>query len=750
MKLIKKFVKSNNLLIIFVLIFVNLLFMKFFWEEIFFDKFKVGAVWAEVVALEWKTEQVYQNMINGHNPFAPTNRFFYPFGTDLVSAEAGNGYYFVFLRPFLSTHQSMFVITAFGLLFSSIGMYLLLRNLKMEKWISVLFALAFSYTTFLQPRGAHTTYFSLYVFPWFFLCLLTILKSNDLGKKILSTIGMGLMANLALFVNLYFFIILVWSVIFLFVYTLIWEIKLLIKLILKNYIFLFFSGIVFLLFISPWLIALFDVYTFETLPRAPGWGGAITLSADVFHYFLPSRFAFFMHYFENFISSRFVFAQGVFENYVYPGLFILGSYAILFYLIIKRKTPKKLKRHLWPLLFVSMAFALLTLGPFLHVLGKWWIEVDEGIRIVFPMPYLIFHYVPFMTNVRAPGRLVVGFIFFATIVTAYLFNYFVNKKSERVKIILIIAGFVIFFVDHIFWVRTPPPPVFLPKNIYRTIANDKSFATLYEIPSTVRDGFVYFGDKDGLYFIYGMFYHNKPVLGGHTGRLPKYKFEYYQNNPFFGYIGKLMDPELASNVGLLEHERVLLLKINKKASIDAIDFLDLKYILVNDKMPYSASTSAMLSSLGFKKTMTEKNYRLLTRTPSKREFLHINLSKPGADTYLGDGWVREDHDNLVQKKSSVLFKINKPRNMKLTINGRTFFKPQTGKVYVNRKYLGEIVLSTVGASHSFNIPKAKLKQGINEVHIFLTKEYPYNEIEKGSNDLNRYSGQFKSFSIKDN
>ena len=80
MKLIKKFVKSNNLLIIFVLIFVNLLFMKFFWEEIFFDKFKVGAVWAEVVALEWKTEQVYQNIINGHNPFAPTNRFFYPFG----------------------------------------------------------------------------------------------------------------------------------------------------------------------------------------------------------------------------------------------------------------------------------------------------------------------------------------------------------------------------------------------------------------------------------------------------------------------------------------------------------------------------------------------------------------------------------------------------------------------------------------------------------------------------------------------
>ena len=55
MKLIKKFLKGNNLAIILVLLIVNLLFMKFFWEEIFFDRFTIGAVWAEVVALEWKT-----------------------------------------------------------------------------------------------------------------------------------------------------------------------------------------------------------------------------------------------------------------------------------------------------------------------------------------------------------------------------------------------------------------------------------------------------------------------------------------------------------------------------------------------------------------------------------------------------------------------------------------------------------------------------------------------------------------------
>ena len=724
--------------------------MKFFWEEIFFDRFTIGAVWAEVVALEWKTEAIYQNIISDLNPFAANNKFFYPFGTDLVSAEGGNAYFFVFLRPFLSTHQSVFAITAFGLLFSSIGMYILLRNLKMEKWTSLLFSLAFSYTTFLQPRGAHTTYLALYVFPWFFLSLLTILQSNNLHKKILATIGMGVMAGLTLFVNLYFFIILVWSIIFLFIYGLIWERKLLIKLIVKSFKFFSFSGVVFLIFISPWLIALYDTYTFESIPKIPGWGGSITLSADIFNYFIPSRYAFFMRHIEGFISSKFVFARTIFEQYVYPGLFILGSYAILLFLIIKRKAPKKLMRYLWPLISVSLAFALLTLGPFLHVFGKWWIEVEEGIRIVVPMPYIIFHYMPFMANVRAPGRLVVGFIFFATIATAYLFNYFLNKQSGNVKKILIIAGFVIFFVDHIFWVRTPPTPIFLPKNIYRTIANDKSSATLYEIPSTVRDGFNYFGDKDGMYFIYGMFYHDKPVLGGHAGRLQRYKFEYYQNNPFLGYLGKLTDLYLESNVGLLEYERILSPKINKEASIDAIDFLDLKYILVNNNMSYSPSVSATLSSLGFKKTMTEKNYSLLTRMPSKREFLNINLSMTGADIYLGDGWIREDHDNLVQKKSSLLFKINKPRDMQLTIKGRTFFSPQPGKLYVNRKYLGVIDFTTEESRHSINIPKDQLKQGINEVHIFFENEYPYNEIEKGSTDLNGFSAQFKGLALTDN
>ena len=162
-----------------------------------------------------------------------------------------------------------------------------------------------------------------------------------------------------------------------------------------------------------------------------------------------------------------------------------------------------------------------------------------------------------------------------------------------------------------------------------------------------------------------------------------------------------------------------------------------------------ATASAILSSsLGFEKTMTEKNYSLFARTPSEREFLQINLSAPGVDTYLGDGWMREDHENLVQKKSSVLFKINKPRNMELIINGHTFFEPQIGEVYVNRKYLGELFLTTAKASHLIKIPKEKLIKGINEVHIFLKKEYPHNEIEQSSSDLKGYSAEFNSFSLK--
>ncbi|PIY71650.1 hypothetical protein COY87_05065 [Candidatus Roizmanbacteria bacterium CG_4_10_14_0_8_um_filter_33_9] len=722
---------KKNILTIFIVLFiyigVNLFIHKTLWHEFFSDSSKSGAVYGEVQAVEWSEEQLYQNIKSGKNPFSQVKGLFYPFGTNLLSADAGNGFFFLFLRPFFSVHQSMVLLVLIQIILANLGMFLLLRTFGISDAISFLIGLAYGYMTFLMLRLGHLTYFSVYVFPWFYYCFLQIIKDNNkIWQKLFFSFTTALVFTLALYHNLYYFIMLCLASFLLLVYVLIFQRKIVVKTLMKNWHWFSLTAVFILIFSSPWLATFYDTYRFEGLPRTEGWGGAIQFSSDLFGYLIPSSYGYFFGKYAEAFSYKFTFASGIFENFTYPGLIIILSYLGGLILLIKKTLKKKNLIVVAPYLFAGICFWVLTLGPFLHVFGKWGVILDEGIRVIVPLPYIILHKIPFLSNLRSPGRLIVGFIFFSYILSAYIINFFIKKKSRFFKTIFIIGLFLLFIIDQYFQYSSASSQ-FYPNKIYKKINEDKNTSTVMESPSVIRDGFTYFGDEGGFNFFVGQLVYKKPVLAGYFGRVPIFKRDYYINNPLLGYFGRLMDENIKNNGGFNKSDLQAWQKLNINKAKDALNFLDVSYFILDNEKTYSASISADLANLDFKKIMDEKNFSLWKRDIEQKEFLKVNIGK-NDEMYLGMGWNDKERDGRwAWKRSSVMFKVINPKKFILNFQAKTYHKAMPVDIYVDKKKIASVTIPL--ENKEFTIPvNFVLDRGIHTIHFLFRNAYRPSEI----------------------
>lgn len=729
---------------------VNLLFnYKFFWHQLIVDTSLKGGVFGETQIYEWGMNHLYKSLVAGYNPFGTTTSVFYPFGIDFTTNDYGFGFFFVFFRPFLSIHQSFYVILPLSLLAANIGMYKLLRLLRIDRSISFLIGLAYGYMTFLTVRLGHANYFAIYVFPWFYYFLLLFFKLSQRWTKTAATLGVSFIFVTTIWLNMYFFIILILSLFSMGIYMMLTNIRLVFTQIKKNYwyglLFIFFS----LVMLSPWLRVLYDIAKFDEPPQSRGWGGAIEYSSDLFGFFIPSTYNYYYGPLVKRLISNVQFARGIFENFTYPGVIILASYG--FYFLFKRQIPQKINRTLRPYVIASFVFLILTLGPFLHVLGRWGLAVEGGNRIAVPLPYFIMHYVPFLANIRAPGRLIVGFIFFAYIVVAYMLSYFLRNKSLFVKYLFFIVIFIIFIIDHRYPDNITPEVTHYPYTLYKTIGQDVQDVSVLDIPFAVRDGFTYFGDINGFTTLaVGQPYHQKYSLGGYFGRVSRFKIRYYQDNPFLGFLGRVIDPDLVksprTDLSDLANWRVP----NRELSKDVINFLDIKYIVTDDKRPYTATLSAFFAELGYENKKQDGSFSLWEREPEKIEYLDIDIGAPGDSTYLGMGWnVSEKGTRWLYGRGSVMFRVLTPRAFNLQFMAASFYRAQKVTVYVNKQRIARIRMETRMKQYSVPVPPGYVNTGINTVFFVFEKMYRPFDVMSGSTDMRYLSAKFNNVQLSE-
>ncbi len=693
-----------------------------FWSQIFFDSSTNGSIWGEVRVYEWLTNKFYEAIVAGQNPFGFYTGMLYPFRLQIGLTDAGNGLFYLPLRPFFSSYTSFSIIMALSQLMANIGMYLLLRKFQISKMVSFIIALAFGYMTFLAVRQGHLNYFMIYVFPWFYLCGYSLLISKEASTRIVSGLGAAVFFALSLWTNFYYFIMIVISIgAFLIYYLTIAKKQLFIKL-KERWLDLLRTVLFIILLLIPWIKGVYEGIKFESIPRLPGWGGAIDFSADLFSFLVPSGYN---HYINNYYPDLYEkivktyahFAEGAFENFVYPGLIILIGLVLYSILHLKKGHRVKMKPS-QPFFFVTIVFFVLTLGPFLHVFGRGGYYLDDTIKLVIPMPYVLLHFIPLFENIRVPGRLVVAFIFFAYITVAYVFEYLIRKRSSFFRSLFFGALLLVFIFDQRYVSNLTPPDVDYPYKIYETIAKDPSFSTVMEIPFTVRDGFTYFGDEDAVSGIVGESYHGKPIIGGYTGRIADYKRAYYYRNPFLGYLGRAMDSNVSKNPIIDQKELSKWSTLDKQSALLVIDFLDIKYVIVDNKEIYSDTVSKTLIDLGFKEMMTDGRFSLLMRPPKNREFLKVDFDTPNLVTYLGMGWQeKEGQFRLAEKKASVMMKLTKKRDMTLRFITHVE-RPKSVSIDVNKKNIGQLLLTPKNSSYKIDTNN-KLNPGINEIHFFF-------------------------------
>lgn len=740
--------KYSWILVLLLFIAVNIVFnYGTYWSELFFDRSTIGGVWGEVRVYEWLTDKFYRTILEGDNPFGMVKGMLYPFDIHVGLTDAGNGLFYLFLRPFFSIHQSMAVTVALANLIACIGMYLLLRKLGFSRLLSTILGLAYGYTTFIMPRNGHLNYWNtIYLFPWFYYFVLSLIRSSNALSKILYSFGIAIFFVLTLWLNFYYFIILLISIFSYGLYLSIFKFNSVFKSIQKLWRYVFLTIMFIFILLIPWIKGMQEIVTFDELPKTVGWGGAIEFSSDLFHYFFPDRLNyiisnFFLPQYNYLLAHYFKFADNVFENFTYPGIIIIFSY-FSYFLIFRKKSFKSINEKLKPFLFTSFVFFILTLGPFLHVLGHWGLSIDEGIRIVVPLPYIILHYIPFLANIRIPGRLIIGFIFFAYIVCAYILTYLLKNKPIKFQYIFFIILFLIFFIDHRYADNIVAPIKNYPYKLYNEIKKDSNKFTVLEIPFTVRDGFTYFGDMGSIDAIIGEAIYNKPTLGGYTGRISDYKKAYYLNNPFFGYLGRLIDTNLQYNPIIDKNDLKSWQNLDISKSKDIIEFLNIKYILTDNHKPYSATVSAVLRELDFNKKADEKNYSLWAKNQQNKEFLSINMNTQADITQLGMGWYeREDGFRWANRRSFVIFKIKKTRKMDLNFQAEAFYQNQPLTIYINKKKIAKIILDTRMKDYKITINNG-LEEGLNNVHFIFEKSYKIKDVISNINDQRKISAKF--------
>lgn len=690
------------------------------------------------------------------NIFLTSNKLFYPYQIDLSIFGTGPNIFialYLLFRLLLNPTASIMMVGLLSFWVSSFSMFYLLRKIKIESWIAFIISLAFSYMPFLSYQIiGQFGYTMIYFFPILFLLIHTFVTNKNKKTKLLVTILFGIVLGSLFYTNLYYFLMSVLAIVFYIFYYLIKDRKLLLIFFTYNVKFFLIAGAILSFFIFPWMFQTRKVAMLDGVLSTSGFGGATFLSADLINFISPSEYNPIYKIFVNFLTDRSIifikYAKFFFnsaDRFAYPGIIVLGSY--LYILFFRKKLVADIWKKINSHLFVSIIFALITLGPFLKIMNRWVIPLEDGINLIIPLPFLLLHYLPEFNNIRAPQRFVPIFVFFALIVVAYVLNSIFSKLNKKWKVISIVFLFFIFLFDQ-FYIIPPRVSETLPNSIYSYIKRDTEKISVMEIPFTVRDGMEYIGFVHAVSPIKGIQTHNKQIIGGYLPRINPYIFDYYRQLLFSGYISKIIDKgnyypgkEKPKALTIFSYEGSL------ELAKQEIEFLDIKYILLKNDEKYTKNIKELIEKLGFVKKFRDGNYDLFEIQINNENFEMVNFGDINDNLFTAGGFsFREYGYRWTQGKlAKVFIKTNDINKQKLVFEGLSFYQPQKIKIYINKKYIGEKEVSIERNRYIMDINR-KLEPGINTIYFVFSKNFVPAKLWNENKDIRDLAVKF--FSIK--
>jgi hypothetical protein len=163
-----------------------------------------------------------------------------------------------------------------------------------------------------------------------------------------------------------------------------------------------------------------------------------------------------------------------------------------------------------PRLWSGMAvlFALLALGPFVHIAGA---------NTYVPGPWAFLRYVPIVGLARSPGRFSVVVVLMIAVLFGVALSWLASRYPHRRR--LMVGGVAVLLV---FELLPAPRQLYsaVPPRIYRHVAAAPADSRLLELPFGVRDGTSSVGNFTARSQFYQT-YHHKLLMGGYLSRVSR-------------------------------------------------------------------------------------------------------------------------------------------------------------------------------------------------------------------------------------
>ncbi|HTI38785.1 MAG TPA: hypothetical protein VL484_14575 [Vicinamibacterales bacterium] len=163
-------------------------------------------------------------------------------------------------------------------------------------------------------------------------------------------------------------------------------------------------------------------------------------------------------------------------------------------------------------LTLTVAFALLSLGPFVRV---------AGVNTFVPGPWALLRYVPVVASARMPARFAAPMMMALAIVFAETLAFIGSPDRSHRRLVFSAVGIALALE-----LAPVPRPLYsaaIPA-IYQTIAADPRVIRIMELPLGFRDGESSYGNFTAASQFYQTF-HEKPLIGGYLSRISRRALE---------------------------------------------------------------------------------------------------------------------------------------------------------------------------------------------------------------------------------
>jgi hypothetical protein len=366
-------------------------------------------------------------------------------------------------------------------------------------------------------------------------------------------------------------------------------------------------------------------------------------------------------------------------------------------------------------LLVAILFALFSLGPSLHVLGR-----DTGI----PLPYLALHEIPILNNIRIPMRYGIMVSFALAMLAAIALDDLQRRGARRerrgarivLRLVLLFSPLAILLECAVL----PYPVQSLPiPPIYNDLARVPGDFTILEIPTYNWRG----ASALEWYQAIG----EKRILRAYTNRIAPGLAEYFGSRgiPIVDRSLRALegvDPPLAP-ADIAEDERV---------RDQVIQFYDLRYAILHrlylTPEQMSGIDHYVREVLGARKISDDGETAAyeLPRVAAPSGALRIDLREDIGQMYAGRGWQFEypkanyegEFDFVWARgaQSEIYFVADNSRDRVMTLHAYAV-SPQRVSVSLNGERIGEITLTPAWNDYRLALPARALRSKMNVVRL---------------------------------